>query len=181
MSYPGKVRGNYGCLHGAPGQVGYARDDKKERVTARRGRLLKENASPGPFPFTRPCPWQRSSPCNNPLLSVIPSEAEGPAVRPSRSRRPRGYRFPRSLLSPLSLLALDHCPLLRQTERSRPVPARRGGICSYADLSWKCLSRERISLLDPQARIIANLRPARNIAAGFAPAAIAHRKDLYPW
>jgi hypothetical protein len=28
--------------------LGFARDDKKERVIARRGRLLKEKASPGP-------------------------------------------------------------------------------------------------------------------------------------
>ena len=29
----------------------------------------------------RPVRWQRSSPYNNPLLFVIPSEAEGSAVR----------------------------------------------------------------------------------------------------
>jgi hypothetical protein len=33
-------------------------------------------------------------PHNNPPLSVIPSGAEGPVVRPSRSRRPRGHHSP---------------------------------------------------------------------------------------
>jgi hypothetical protein len=42
------------------------RDDKKERVIARRGRLLKEKASPGP---------------NNPFLFVIPSGGMG--LRPT--------------------------------------------------------------------------------------------------
>src|SRR5216684_3365256 len=30
-------------------------------------------------------------------------------------------------------------------ERSRPVPACRGGICGSADLSWKCFSRHPVS------------------------------------
>jgi hypothetical protein len=59
-------------------KVTNSRDDKKERVVVRRGRLLKEKAFPGPN--NRPVLWQRSSPYNNPFLFVIPSEAEGSAV-----------------------------------------------------------------------------------------------------
>jgi hypothetical protein len=32
------------------------------------------------------------------------------------------------------------------SERSRPVPACRGGICSSADLSWKCFSERKCGL-----------------------------------
>jgi len=35
---------NRRSLHGTPGQVGYARDDKKERVVVRRGSLPTDGA-----------------------------------------------------------------------------------------------------------------------------------------
>jgi len=47
---------NCRSLHGKPGQVGFARDDKKERVVKGRGLLPKEKAFVGPagtpFPST---------------------------------------------------------------------------------------------------------------------------------
>ena len=57
------------------------RDDKKERDVVRRGGCLKAGKPLMGFaPQQRRVPWQRSSPYNDPLLFVIPSEAEGSAV-----------------------------------------------------------------------------------------------------
>src|ERR1700748_1020649 len=72
-------------LHGTPGQVAFARNDKKERVVAKRGRLLNERPDAGgtAFPSTttlsfgnRAIPWQQSNAYNDPLLFVIPKACD---------------------------------------------------------------------------------------------------------
>src|SRR5216683_1329258 len=56
---------NCRSLHGTPGQVGFARDDKKERVVVRRWRLLKEGVANG-----FPAPTTVLSFGNDPLLTT---------------------------------------------------------------------------------------------------------------
>jgi hypothetical protein len=72
------------------------------------------------FRFSNPFPRT-----HHPFLFVIPSVAEGSAVRPSPSRKHRVAALPLLRLSPLSPPCHPH-----STERS-------GGTCGSADLSWK--------------------------------------------
>src|SRR5882757_7071502 len=74
-----------------------------------------------------------------------PSQTEGFIARsrracPERSRRNPGDACWQILLGAFRPQPTAEDKKVTNSERSRPVPACRGGICGSADRSWKCFS-----------------------------------------
>ena len=116
----------------------------------------EESWACGPPKMMKNASVQQPLSMNRRPLLVIPSAADlsQRAWRDLRFRGPFvGMFFDRGVLGlrstqgdekrlgPATTL-YEPSPSPCRPERSRPVPARRGGICGSADLSWECFSTE---------------------------------------